>query len=429
MKNCFLALLLSIKTIFAFAQLPTPALIGYWQNWNDANAPYIQLDQIDLRYNVIEVAFAVPEAGSDYKMIFSPDQATQQALITQIQSLQSQGRKVLISMGGATDPVSLDNISERDTFVSRMTDIISTYHFDGIDIDFEGASVSVTGGTIAAPTDAKIINLIEAVKRIMGNYYNANGRKLLLTMAPETAFVQGGMSAYGGIWGAYLPIIEALRDSIDALQVQLYNSGSMYGIDGNVYAQGSADFIVAMTEAVIQGFTTSGGSFSGLPASKVAIGLPACTNAAGGGYTDPSTVESAINYLRGNGVQPGNYSLVQTAGYPDLLGMMTWSVNWDAVNSCGPSYQYADNFETIFGAVNTVASLQNGAITFYPNPVVDRMHLELKQNSVARIYSLTGKLLSTYNLPAGSNELLLSSLKSGMYFLQVNESYTRFVKE
>lgn len=411
------------------AQLPSPALIGYWQNWNDANAPYIQLDQIDLRYNVIEVAFAVPEAGSDYKMIFSPDQTTQQALITQIQSLQSQGRKVLISMGGATDPVSLDNISERDTFVSRMTDIISTYHFDGIDIDFEGASVSVTGGTIAAPTDAKIINLIEAVKRIMGNYYNANGRKLLLTMAPETAFVQGGMSAYGGIWGAYLPIIEALRDSIDALQVQLYNSGSMYGIDGNVYAQGSADFIVAMTEAVIQGFTTSGGNFSGLPASKVAIGLPACTNAAGGGFTDPTTVETAINYLRGNGVQPGSYSLVQTAGYPDLLGMMTWSVNWDAVNSCGPSYQYADNYETIFGTVNTVASLQHEAISFYPNPVLDRMHLELKQNSVARIYSLTGKVLSTFNLSAGSNELLLSSLKSGMYFLQVNESYSRFVKE
>lgn len=429
MKRISLFFYLLALSVNSIAQLPTPALIGYWQNWNDANAPYIQLDQIDLRYNVIEVAFAVPEFGSDYKMVFSPDQTTQQALITQIQSLQSQGRKVLISMGGATDPVSLDNISERDTFVSRMTDIISTYHFDGMDIDFEGASVSVTGGTISAPTDAKIINLIEAVKRIMGNYYNANGRKLLLTMAPETAFVQGGMSAYGGIWGAYLPIIEALRDSIDALQVQLYNSGSMYGIDGNVYAQGSADFIVAMTEAVIHGYTTSGGSFSGLPASQVAIGLPACTNAAGGGYTDPATVESAINYLRGNGVQPGSYSLVLTAGYPDLLGMMTWSVNWDAVNSCGPSYQYADNFETIFGTVNNVASIQNEAITFYPNPVSDRLHLELKQNSVARIYSLTGKLLSTFNLAAGSNELMLSSLKGGMYFLQVNESYSRFVKE
>ena len=35
--------------------------------------------------------------------------------------------------------------------------------------------------------------------------------------------------------------------------VQLYNSGSMYGIDGNIYTQGTADFIVAMTEAVIQG--------------------------------------------------------------------------------------------------------------------------------------------------------------------------------
>jgi chitinase len=42
-------------------------------------------------------------------------------------------------------------------------------------------------------------------------------------MAPETAFVQGGMSAFTGIWGAYLPVIHALRDSLDMLNVQLYN--------------------------------------------------------------------------------------------------------------------------------------------------------------------------------------------------------------
>ena len=172
---------------------------------------------------------------------------------------------------------------------------------------------------------------------------------MFLSFAPETAFVQGGMAAYGGIWGAYLPVLHALRDSLEIVHVQLYNSGSMPGINGNYYSQGTADFIVAMTEAVIQGFNTGGGFFTGIPAEKVAVGLPACPNAAGGGFADTTTVKAAIDYLRGTGPQPGSYALAQTGGYPPLRGMMTWSVNWDAVSTCGSAYQFARNYIRIFG--------------------------------------------------------------------------------
>lgn len=360
MKKSFLLTLGMVALSLLPAQ--TPALIGYWQNWNDGSAPYIQLDQVDARYNVIEVSFAVPGGGTDYAMTFAPDQVSQATLIAQIQALQSQGRKVLISLGGATAPVSLDNTAERDGFISTMGTILNTYNFDGIDIDFEGSSVTVSAGTtIAAPTDAKILHLIFALKKVMQNYRAVHANtKLMLTMAPETAFVQGGQSAYGGIWGAYLPVIHALRDSLDILQVQLYNSGSMYGIDGGIYTQGTADFIVAMTEAVIQGFATvgSGGTFAGLPASKIAIALPACPSAAGGGYTAPATVAAAINYLRGTGPKPGAYTRVQAGGYPDLRGMMTWSVNWDKVTTCNPtSYQYAQSFQNIFAPALPVTLL------------------------------------------------------------------------
>ncbi len=339
--------------LFSFqakAQMPNPALIGYWHNWNDAGAPYIPLTSVESRYNVIEVSFAVPVAGTDYNMQFIPDGVTQATFISQIQTMQSQGKKVLISIGGATAPIALDNITEKTTFINSMLTIINTYGFDGIDIDFEGSSITVSGGTISNPTDAKILNLINAVKQIMQSYHVAHNKKLLLSMAPEAAFVQGGMSAYGGIWGAYLPVINALRDSIDILQVQLYNSGSMYGIDGNIYTQGTADFIIAMSEAVINGFNTAGGMFNGLPASKVAVGLPACTSAAGGGYTDTAIVKDAIDYLRGNGPRPGAYTLSLSSGYPALRGMMTWSVNWDAVSNCNGLYSYAANYQRIFSA-------------------------------------------------------------------------------
>jgi chitinase len=348
-----------------FAQLPNPALVGYWHNWNTANAPYIQLEQVDNRYNVIAVAFAVPRTGTDYDMTFTPSGGVTVANFkTKIQTLQGQGKKVLLSIGGGGTALSLSSTTERDVFASSMLTLLTSYGFDGMDIDIEGTGLSLTGGTIAAPVDASVINLIAATKTIMQSYYVAKGKQLLLTMAPETAFVQGGMSSYSGVWGAYLPVIQGLRDSLALVHVQLYNSGSMYGINRGIYTQGTADFIVALTEAVIRGFTTSGsgGTFVGLPASKVAIGLPACTSAAGGGFTTETVVASAVNYLRGVGPKPGTYTLVQSGGYPTLRGMMTWSMNWDAVATCNTaSYKYAQNFQTLFGSTVPIELLSFSA--------------------------------------------------------------------
>jgi chitinase len=85
-KKYTLTLLIIISIINCIkAQMPNPALIGYWHNWNDVNAPYIQLDAIDSRYNVVEIAFAVPTSPSDMTMTFTPDVVSQSVLITKIQ--------------------------------------------------------------------------------------------------------------------------------------------------------------------------------------------------------------------------------------------------------------------------------------------------------------------------------------------------------
>ena len=414
------------------SQMPYPALAGYWHNWDDANAPYIQLDLVDSRYNVIDIAFAVPHSGTDYQMELIPDQVSPAVLLSQIQTLQSQGRKVILSVGGASAPVSLDTQAERDTFINTMGVLLDAYNFDGMDIDLEGSSVTVSGGTISSPADIKIIHLIDAIRQIMDNYRISHNRKLLLTMAPETAFVQGGMSSFGGIWGAYLPVIHALRDSIDLLHVQLYNSGSMYGIDGNIYTSGTADFIVAMCEAVIQGFNTSGGFFAGLPSHKIAAGLPACVNAAGSGFTDTATVRAAIDYLRGTGPQPGTYVLAQPSGYPDLGGMMTWSVNWDAVSTCGGVYEYAENFENIFGTTTLIPENAGAMhpISVYPNPCSGpvRIHLtEVNTNESLSLYNSFGEIVLTQNVTGKDYEMNLSDLASGVYLVRTIKQSARIV--
>ena len=410
-----------------FAQTTSPDLIGYWHNWNDPNAPSIPVNQVDSRYTIVDIAFAVPEVGTDYKMEFIPDQFSNATFLSHVQALQSQGKKVIISIGGAATQVSLDNISERDTFITTMGNILTTYGFDGIDVDLEGSSVSVTGGTISSPADAKIINLIDAIKQIMSNYYTTNNKRLLLTMAPETAFVQGGMSAYGGIWGAYLPIIHALRDSLEILHVQLYNSGSMYGIDGNIYTQGTSDFIVAMTEAVIQGFNTNGGMFMGLPANKVAIGLPACPLAAGGGYTDTTSVINAVQYLIGIGPKPGIYTLQQSGGYPALRGMMTWSINWDAVSTCATTNEYANTYESIFSTTSSTLEINSDvSVDVFPNPASDFLTIKTNTNkNTLKVTTLLGEIIQNPIRFDQSIYLQTNGWNPGMYFITItNQSET-----
>lgn len=92
MKNLILLAFIFIG-ITVRSQNSGPDLVGYWHNWNDANAPYLQLPQIDSRYTVIEIAFATPAPGTHASMQFSPSGTTQTSFITDLQILQSQGKK------------------------------------------------------------------------------------------------------------------------------------------------------------------------------------------------------------------------------------------------------------------------------------------------------------------------------------------------
>lgn len=413
--------LLSAFSLTVSLHAQSPDLIGYWHNWNDGSAPYLELSQVDERYTVVCVSFALPAQGTSHTMVFTPQETAPATFIADVAALQAQGKKVLISIGGATGTIHLDSDAERDEFVASMLGIIDTYGFDGFDIDLEGASVAITGGTIAAPTDARIIRFIDAVHAIADQFESTHGVPMMLTAAPETAYVQGGMSAFGGIWGAYLPMLDALRDRLDILQVQLYNSGSMYGIDGGIYTQGTADFIVSQTEALLQGFNTNGGFFAPWPADKVAIGLPACPLAAGGGYVPPAAVEQAVKYLRGTGPQPGSYQRVAT--YPGLRGLMTWSINWDAVGSCAMADEFAQMYEDLFGDISTdvLATSRAELARVWPLPALAGAPLwtaGLAPGTWLELRDARGALLHQLRLAADGSLLLPNDLPAGMYLMR-----------
>ena len=70
----------------------------------------------------------LPQSGTDYKMEFIPDQVAPATLISQIQTLQSQG-KSNYKHGWATAPISLDNFAERDLHYHNGQ-YSDTYNFD-----------------------------------------------------------------------------------------------------------------------------------------------------------------------------------------------------------------------------------------------------------------------------------------------------------
>lgn len=365
---------LILWSVSAFAVLPQKVVVGYWQNWSPMTLP-----QIHNAYNVIQIAFATTKSGSDCDMEFNlPYSYSAAQFKTDVMGLQAQGKSVILSIGGASDPVILDNSASVTTFVNSMNAILIAYGdvFDGIDIDLESTSLQVGAWTMSSPSPVQT-NIIASIKTLMKDYRTRTGKKMLLTMAPENVYLQGGLSTWqvnNVNGGAYLPIVDALRDSIDLLHPQYYNAGGSKGgivaWDGKIYFDtGSPDFLTSMTETLIKGFTLVEGKgvFSGFPASKIAIGLPAndCT-AAGTGYVTPAEVALVMQYLRGEIPKPAAFSFTLQKSYPDLRGLMTWSINEDA-DACNGAWSFAENAQIVNQTTRLIPYKQNKLIRTIKN--------------------------------------------------------------
>ncbi|WP_405756980.1 chitinase [Streptomyces sp. NBC_00073] len=338
--------------------LPAHALVGYLHASFANGSGYVRMADVPDSWDVINLAFGEPTSVTSGDIRYSlcpvaecPGVESPAEFKAAIKAKQAAGKKVLISIGGQNGQVQLATTAARDTFVSSVSKIIDEYGLNGLDIDFEGHSLSLaTGDTdFRAPATPVIVNLISAVKTLKAKY----GPDFVLTMAPETFFVQLGYQYYGsGPWGgqdpragAYLPVIHALRDDLTLLHVQDYNSGPIMGLDNQYHSMGGADFHIAMTDMLLTGFPVAGNTvrvFPPLRPDQVAIGLPATTNA-GNGHTPPAEVDKALDCL----TKRTNCGTYPTHGtWPALRGLMTWSINWDRFGG----WEFSRNFDAYFGS-------------------------------------------------------------------------------
>lgn len=313
--------------------VPARAIVGYWHNFDNGSG-FIRLRDVSRDFDVINIAFGETAPGSRATIVFTPDNRTSAAEIqADVAQLKSEGKKVLLSIGGANTTVELNSEADKQSFINSVAGIVTQYGLNGIDVDFEGSSLSLNGGDVdfRNPTTPKVINLIAALRTLKSRF----GNDFILSMAPETFYVQVGYQAYGGAAGAYLPVIHGVRDILNFIHVQHYNTGTVLGLDGVAYTSGTADFQVAMAEMLMAGFPVAGNPdrfFAGLRPDQVMIGLPASLQAAGSGYTPPAEIAKAINYLVRGQSYGGRYVLRRAGGYNNFRGVMTWSINWDRFN-------------------------------------------------------------------------------------------------
>ncbi len=273
--------------------------------------------------------------GSTSLLHFAPPAGlSDQTFEADVAYLKSRGKKVLISVGGGGEVVTLSTDEDRHNFVSSVTSIVEKYGFDGVDLDIETPSLLInTGDTdFRKPTTPSIVNLIKAMHELRAHF----GSEFMISEVPEAAQTQAGMQAYGGQFGSFLPVIYGTRDILSFVDAQDYNTPPLEGLDGNYYFPGRADYHVALTEMLLHGFRVEGDAqayFPPLPPEKVATGFIATPSSARN-YTDIPAIEDALRYLvEGKPYKGAEYKLRRSSGYPRFLGAMFWAINEDRRNN------------------------------------------------------------------------------------------------
>lgn len=282
--------------------LPKHVLTGYWQNFVNGATP-LRLSAVPRGYDLVAVAFADTDPTRPGGVTFTLDSGLSSALggytdaqfTSDIQTLHSQGRKVILSVGGQNGTISVGDPTSAANFANSVFGLMQRYGFDGVDIDLENG---------VSPT-----NMASALRQLSARA----GAGLIITLAPQTIDMQS-------TGGGYFQLALNIKDILTIVNTQYYNSGTMLGCDSKVYGQGTEDFETALACIQLQG---------GLRPDQVGLGLPASASAAGGGVVPPSTVNNALDCLASR-THCGSF--VPSTATPGIRGAMTWSINWDASN-------------------------------------------------------------------------------------------------
>ncbi len=294
-------------------------LVGYWSG-------YGPIRDVSPQWDIIIVAFATPDhaAGEGQMQYKVNGNMTADQFRADIKLKQSQGKKVMISLGGGGQHFTLDTEAGKQRFIHSVEDICATYGFDGIDIDFEASSMNLIPGDNDPkhPTSPSTVNIIAAMREIHDHF----GPQFMLSLVPEGQQTSSAGAAYGGQFGSYIPIIEGIRDMLAFTDTQDYNCPPIEGLDGEYYMPGSVDYHAAATEQFLHGFNVGRDPkhyFAPLPPEEFVVGYL-------NSDTTPEIVAESMKALvTGKSKLLSKYKLIKPTGYPTFSGAMFWTIDAD----------------------------------------------------------------------------------------------------
>lgn len=446
-------------------------IVGYYPNWqwyDRANLVNPELIYYE-KYTIINYAFFSPQSDGNIvsvdawadeqlllgPMIWWPDPHNDSTKSLPYLAHQH-GVKVLPSIGGWTlsgnFPAIAADPDKRQNFASSCIELIETYHFDGIDLDWEYPGYVPNGGTENDKVNFTL--LLEAIREALDELEIQNNQELLLTSCFGAA-----ESYYEHIeWENVLPLV-------DMVNLMTYDfHGSWDTISNHHTPLYSPEF--GNPDWCLDGAFSSLTNEYNVPAGKINMGIAfygkalANCNQLYGTHTgyDGSTfwedegqplyynilakMDQFTNYwddqvygpyLLGNSINTfvtydNPESIALKAEYvvqKGALGVILWEITGDYIETSPGSGQIAgtpllDTILVVFDEMTTITESGEKPYNLFPNPASKFFTLSLNSEiEIVKIFNLNGKLVHVENSPTNQKRIFIGDFLPGIYVILV----------
>ncbi len=379
MKKLF-TLLLFAFTLNSFAF----KVVGYLPTYRFAT--FNAIDYSKLTH--VCVSFANPGIDGEFSMSVNPAPVISKA--------HSEGCEVFLSFGGGGLSAFVEGIYEEETkaenrteFVQKLMNYARELNVDGLDCDLEGDMVRMS------TYDDFVIELIDSAHAAGMEVSCAVAKWTGSSMSNSTVaafdFINTMSYDKTGPWsgpGQHSPMSQAVSEFSYWQGKTADKSNLVIGLPFYGYEFKSGETPAWTWDQIVNTYPDS------LYQDEINTGDGILY------YNGITTIQEKVAYAKENG-----------AG-----GVMIWELGQDDFGSHSLLKVIDDEIK----GVSSVAGVDELDVKVYPNPASNEVFIDLEGVYSYQIMSLNGKVVSVGN-DVTTNSIDLSSLNSGVYFLQLNQ--------